>query len=460
MAPAQAMRGFKDDPLNADGLSEKSNNVSPFCSFLTPRMTTIEEDPTPNRDGTRSAVFGEGLCLTQQSARREKQSAPSMLPSVLVEPSVPAACMSLLSLRSADGRAQRHHRVSGGDGNLPMLTKALSLVESSAHPSRAPNREMLTTGATTAPQGSSHRTAIRGAQDDNVSRLSTTINAASQISKRKPSGSRFWETVLEGARVPEFKHVAVETAIPRPGRPSAAPCTPPMSSALPSNEASSESDAYNPRLHVSRELTSHLKSPSRAPYENAFRESTSLPDGSSSERTAGSNADPQEEDESSKMNIPCVVCGVRFRKPGHLNMHWRSVHATSSDSAYPGKMHVRTLAGSSHRPFCDDRFRNRDVVASSGRISKTRGVRPYACPQCASRFRRGSDRNRHMRMVHDKIRPFECKKCGSHFGRKSFLEAHISTVHEKQRPFRCDCGAAFGQRSSLTRHAKKIHGRT
>lgn len=86
-------------------------------------------------------------------------------------------------------------------------------------------------------------------------------------------------------------------------------------------------------------------------------------------------------------------------------------------------------------------------------------ARAYACPQCDASFRRGSDRNRHMRMVHAKIRPFECALCGNHFGRKSFLEAHVLTVHHKLRPYRCDCGAAFGQRSSLTRHARKIHGR-
>lgn len=134
-----------------------------------------------------------------------------------------------------------------------------------------------------------------------------------------------------------------------------------------------------------------------------------------------------------KMNIPCARCGVRFRKPGHLNMHWRSVHG----GVPPALRGVRGVGGS--------------VGGGGGRI--------YGCPQCEARFRRGSDRNRHMRMVHAKIRPYKCLQCGNQFGRRSFLEAHVLTVHEKRRPFRCDCGAAFGQRSSLTRHIKKIHGK-
>lgn len=99
------------------------------------------------------------------------------------------------------------------------------------------------------------------------------------------------------------------------------------------------------------------------------------------------------------------------------------------------------------------------TTTSNGDVATTTG-RNYGCPQCPASFRRGSDRNRHMRMVHAKIRPFECGLCGNHFGRKSFLDAHVLTVHQKLRPFRCDCGAAFGQRSSLTRHARKLHAGT
>lgn len=184
---------------------------------------------------------------------------------------------------------------------------------------------------------------------------------------------------------------------------------------------------------------------------------------SSSERS-GSVSSPGEHassDEMCKMNIPCVVCGVRFRKPGHLNMHWRSVHATSSGAVYSAAMQAEPSGGAHGQ-----RVMAPLPPASGGRVTKRAGSahsggpgRAYGCPQCEARFRRGSDRNRHMRMVHAKIRPYKCKQCGNHFGRKSFLEAHVLTVHEKLRPFRCECGAAFGQRSSLTRHTRKIHGR-
>lgn len=133
---------------------------------------------------------------------------------------------------------------------------------------------------------------------------------------------------------------------------------------------------------------------------------------------------------STDSDLACTICQVRFKKQGHLNMHWRHVHSNAG-------------------------FPSAETVARMHRM----GVRKYACPTCDAWFKRGSDRNRHMRMVHAKIKPFECGVCGNCFGRKSFLEAHILTVHQKMRPYRCDCGATFGQRSSLTRHARKIHGK-
>jgi uncharacterized C2H2 Zn-finger protein len=186
--------------------------------------------------------------------------------------------------------------------------------------------------------------------------------------------------------------------------------------------------------------------------------------------------------DASQMNIPCVLCGVRFRKPGHLNMHWRSVHASYTDTAYPGSFAFEqsTQEPSLGRAAATSTARSRAPAAPrspspshSGAPSfsavATTCVGPsvaiskpghaYGCPQCSACFRRGSDRNRHLRMVHERRRPFGCVQCPKQFGRKSFLEAHVLTVHEKRRPFGCDqCGAAFGQRSSLTRHARKIHG--
>jgi uncharacterized C2H2 Zn-finger protein len=179
------------------------------------------------------------------------------------------------------------------------------------------------------------------------------------------------------------------------------------------------------------------------------------------------HADPE-----CQMNIPCLLCGVRFRKPGHLNMHWRSVHAPPVNASYPGNY----ASDTAHRRGAD----MREMIAQSDRQERpvpheqpsvtirlpvaefnrriARSNHAYGCPQCDARFRRGSDRNRHMRMVHERRRPFACERCPKQFGRKSFLQAHVLTVHEKRRPFACeDCGAAFGQRSSLTRHAKKIH---
>lgn len=140
------------------------------------------------------------------------------------------------------------------------------------------------------------------------------------------------------------------------------------------------------------------------------------------------------------MNIPCLLCGVRFRKPGHLNMHFRSLHASSAPPPAGGVM-----------------TQKRKVAGSDG-LGVSKAGHAYGCPQCAARFRRGSDRNRHIRMVHEKRRPFQCARCPKSFGRNCFLQAHEATVHDKVRGFGCgECGAAFGQRSSLTRHARVIH---
>lgn len=359
----------------------------------------------------------DSIMYNPHSSRMSKPPTPSLI----VEPSVPAACASLLSLRTG-GRAATSHTA----GSLPMLTTALSLLEGTSRaPRRAQSAHPRRSHTSTA---SAHSRTSHSSQSSQSARPSSSADDLSRMSRsKKPSASRFWDTVLPAApRSQKPHHIAPVAA-------SSAPMT--SRPTVPHTGSVRE----KPSTPATRPM-SH-----RSPLTSSSRESGSAPT-----PTAGSA-----EDESNKMNIPCVVCGVRFRKPGHLNMHWRSVHAASADAVYPGRMHARPAAAlspssSTPRTPCE--------ASNAARISKAKGARPYGCPQCVKRFRRGSDRNRHMRMVHAKIRPFECTQCGSHFGRKSFLEAHISTVHEKQRPFRCDCGAAFGQRSSLTRHSKKIHG--
>lgn len=82
----------------------------------------------------------------------------------------------------------------------------------------------------------------------------------------------------------------------------------------------------------------------------------------------------------------------------------------------------------------------------------------FACEFCPSRFRRKSDRNRHVRVVHQKQRPFVCDRCQAAFGEKSNMIKHIRMVHENVRLFRCPhCSAKFGQRGNCDAHIRAVH---
>lgn len=90
--------------------------------------------------------------------------------------------------------------------------------------------------------------------------------------------------------------------------------------------------------------------------------------------------------------------------------------------------------------------------------SQAPSVPAFACDSCPARFRRKSDRNRHVRVVHEKQRPFVCNICQSAFGEKSNMSKHIKMVHENIRTFQCPhCSAAFGQRGNCDAHVRAVH---
>lgn len=93
-----------------------------------------------------------------------------------------------------------------------------------------------------------------------------------------------------------------------------------------------------------------------------------------------------------------------------------------------------------------------------GAASASSGAPQYDCPQCEATFRRRSDRNRHVRVVHEKQRPFACPTCQNRFGEKSNMLKHVRMVHENIRHFRCPhCDAAFGQRGNCDAHVRAVH---
>lgn len=437
----------------------KGSNYSLLGASCRPATPTSTHSPAKqgrkellgNMGGTVNRN-GSHVPITKAEPNSRSVPAGAPLPSVLVEPSVPAACASLLSLRMA----HQQRKCDPSKGSLPMLATAMSLLESSGMKPSSRSVLPFTAGTPASLRSMPSASPISGV----TSPVTSNFAGSASTGKR---GSRFWDTVLSVEDEFGAKGKVVSDVKPfnLPKVMATTPITPAYTQSPPSSSKTGSESGNNG-------ATDHMQLDSSVPVGRSLARQFAA-----AEKSDDVKRRMPTEDESSKMNIPCIVCGVRFRKPGHLNMHWRSVHATSSDSVYPGKMHVRSLgmaaAGSGvtrsrvMAPSVDSSDSYAAAGPSTGRVKKstksTEG-RAYECPQCDARFRRGSDRNRHIRMVHSRERPFECKQCGNLFGRKSFLEAHILTVHEKRRPFRCECGAAFGQRSSLTRHARKIHGKS
>lgn len=82
----------------------------------------------------------------------------------------------------------------------------------------------------------------------------------------------------------------------------------------------------------------------------------------------------------------------------------------------------------------------------------------YSCHLCEANFKRRSDMNRHVRVVHEKQRPFQCPQCLQRFGEKSNMQKHVRMVHQNIRGFHCNhCGAKFGQRGNCEAHVRAVH---
>lgn len=58
----------------------------------------------------------------------------------------------------------------------------------------------------------------------------------------------------------------------------------------------------------------------------------------------------------------------------------------------------------------------------------------FQCEQCTNKFKRKSDKNRHVRVVHEKSRPFMCPLCSKTFGEKFVFYALSTSVSEDSRP--------------------------
>jgi len=82
----------------------------------------------------------------------------------------------------------------------------------------------------------------------------------------------------------------------------------------------------------------------------------------------------------------------------------------------------------------------------------------HACPRCDSTFGRPSNRDQHVRTVHEKRKDHVCPQCAAAFGTAGNLTKHVRTVHEKRKDHVCpQCAAAFGAADSLTVHVRTVH---
>lgn len=111
--------------------------------------------------------------------------------------------------------------------------------------------------------------------------------------------------------------------------------------------------------------------------------------------------------------------------------------------------------GTLHCTECSEDFP--DLRARDNHV-RTIHHRDHGCHICVSRFKTRSDKNRHIRIVHERMRPYPCDECDARFSEKNKLRRHKETVHQKLRPFRCPvCRISFGELGNLRQHCSSIH---
>jgi KRAB domain-containing zinc finger protein len=83
----------------------------------------------------------------------------------------------------------------------------------------------------------------------------------------------------------------------------------------------------------------------------------------------------------------------------------------------------------------------------------------YACDVdgCEKKFTRKNTMQRHKRDVHEKVQKYACEQYGRRFSRIESLKAH-NRIHADERPYACtDCAIKFKVKIHLQRHYSFAH---
>ncbi|XP_058444052.1 zinc finger protein OZF-like [Malaya genurostris] len=81
-------------------------------------------------------------------------------------------------------------------------------------------------------------------------------------------------------------------------------------------------------------------------------------------------------------------------------------------------------------PYCPKTFARDSCFKFHVRIHT--GKKKFPCPQCRRNFSCSSDRNRHVRLFHERQRPFPCFYCSNTYPRKDYRRKHVESTHAQE----------------------------
>lgn len=143
------------------------------------------------------------------------------------------------------------------------------------------------------------------------------------------------------------------------------------------------------------------------------------------------------EEEVLKRPALCTICGFRFVRQDHLEVHMRR---------HTGERPFKCQ-------FCEKGFPRSTDLNVHERYHKNE--KTHFCNICRKGFYRPYNLQVHMR-VHRKEKPFQCAECPKKYRQSNDLKTHMRK-HTGERST-CDiCGEAFLLAHHLTQHKKKVH---